>query len=254
VRGSPPNTQEFGHRWGSCRRSLSSQVILHISGALDASHVLGSLELAEDLAIGFSGNVGENVEAAAVRHRDGDLVEAVLGGGLEDFIDHADRGLSTLEAEALLPDIFGLQERFKRFCLVQLREDPQLGVVVGLLVGLLQFFLEPGPLLRVLDVHVFNTDGAAVGVAQNTEDFAQQHGAPAPKTTGHKFAVQIPEGQTVALEFEVGVGALPILERVDVGHEVTANAERVDEFLNAGGLVDVSAVSTAMSSAQWIGM
>ena len=179
---------------GACVDALGSQVILHISGTLDTSHVLGSLELAEDLAIGFSGNVGENVEAAAVRHGDGDLVEAVLGGGLEDFIDHTDRRLSTLEAEAFLPDIFGLQERFKGFCLVQFREDPQLGVVVGLFVGFLQFFLEPGPLLRVLDVHVFNTDGAAVRVPENTEDFAQQHGAPAPKTSGHKFAVQIPEG------------------------------------------------------------
>ena len=41
------------------------------------------------------------------------------------------------------------------------------------------------------------------------------------------------------LQFEVGVGALPILERVDVSHEVTANAECVDEFLNTRGLVDV---------------
>ena len=71
--------------------ALSSQVILHISGALDTAHILGSLKLAEDLTIGFSGNVRKNIEAAAVRHRDGDLVEAVLGGGLEDFIDHADR-------------------------------------------------------------------------------------------------------------------------------------------------------------------
>ena len=40
-------------------------------------------------------------------------------------------------------------------------------------------------------------------------------------------------------DLEVGVRALHVLERVDVGHQVAADPERVDELLHARGLVDV---------------
>ena len=38
-----------------------------------------ALELAEDLRVGLADDVGQHVEAAAVRHADDHLVEAVLG-------------------------------------------------------------------------------------------------------------------------------------------------------------------------------
>ncbi len=46
---------------------------------------------------------------------------------------------------------------------------------VGLVVALLDPFLDPAPLLRVLDVHVLDADPAAVRVAQHAEDVAQLH-------------------------------------------------------------------------------
>ena len=176
-------------------------MVLHISGALDATDVLGSLKLTEDLAVCFPGNVGQHVQTSTVSHRDGDFVETFLGRGLQDFIHHADGGLRSLKAEALLSDVLGLEERFECFGLVQFREDAQLGIVVRLLVGLLHCFLEPASLLGVLNVHVFETNGAAVGIAQHSEDFAQQHRATTTKTTGDELAVKIPEGQTVAFDF-----------------------------------------------------
>src|SRR5690606_15020573 len=63
--------------------------------------------------------------------------------------------------------------------------------------------------------------------------------APATEAVGDELAIQIPERQSVALDVEGGVLALHILERVDVGHEVTAHPEAVDEVLHARRLVDV---------------
>jgi hypothetical protein len=76
-----------------------------------------------------------------------------------------------------------------------------------------------------LDVHVLDADSAAIGVAQHAEDVAQERCAPAAESSGDELAVEIPEGEAVARDVEVGVGALAVLERVDVGHEVTAHAE-----------------------------
>ena len=93
-------------------------------------------------------------------------------------------------------------------------------------------------LLGVLDVHVLDADRAAVRVAQHAEDVAQLHLALAAEAVRDELAVEVPEGEAVLLDLEVGVRALHVLERVDVGHQVAAHAERVDELLHAGGLVD----------------
>ena len=98
--------------------------------------------------------------------------------------------------------------------------------------------LDPPALLRVLDVHVLDADRAAVRVAQHAEDVAQQRRALAAEAARDELAVEVPEGEAVARDVEVGVRALHVLERVDVGHQVAAHAERVDELLHAGGLVD----------------
>ena len=121
---------------------------------------------------------------------------------------------------------------------LSLLEDAQLLVVAGLLVLQLDVLLEPLALLRVLDVHVLDADRAAVRVAQDAEDVAQLHLALAAEAARDELAVEVPERQAVLLDLEVGVRALHVLERVDVGHEVAADAERVDELLHARGLVD----------------
>ena len=50
--------------------ALGAEVVLHVAGALHRPRVLVALELAEDLAVGLAGEVGEHVEPAAVRHAD----------------------------------------------------------------------------------------------------------------------------------------------------------------------------------------
>ena len=102
-----------------------------------------------------------------------DLVEAVMGSGVEQTVQGHDEGLPALETEALLAHVLGLQEGLEGLGLLQLGEDPTALLVTDVLPVALEALLPPGSLGRVLDVHVLHAHGAAVGVAQHLEDLAQ---------------------------------------------------------------------------------
>ena len=155
--------------------ALGAEVVLDVARALHRLGVLRALELAEDLAVGFSGDVREHVQAAAVGHADRDLVKAMVGSALQDLVKQRNHTLATFEAEALLADVFGLQEGLERLGLVELAENTHLLVVCRLLVGLLQPLLKPFALFGFLNVHELDADGAAVRVTQHAKHFAQQH-------------------------------------------------------------------------------
>ena len=121
----------------------------------------------------------------------------------------------------------------------------------GLRVRLLDPLLDPAALLGVLDVHVLDADGAAVGVAQDAEDvrsFMNRRPSP-PKEPVGELAVEVPQGQAVRLDLEVGVAALLVLQRVGVGHHVAAHAVGVDQLEDPGLLADL--VVVARSRCPW---
>ena len=225
--------------------ALGAEVVLHVAGALDRARVDVALELAEDLAVLLADDVGEHVEPAAVGHADADLVETGLGGRLADLVDQRDGGLAALEAEALLPDELGLQEGLERLGLVELEQDAQLLLAGRLHVRLLDALLDPLALVGIHDVHVLDAGGAAVGVAQDAEDVAQLHEAPAlaAEGPGRELAVEVPQGEAVRLHLEVGVAALAVLQRVGVGHEVAADPVGVDQLEDPRLLDDVVVVA-----------
>ncbi len=157
----------------------------------------------------------------------------------QDGVEERDDRLAALEREPLLPDELGLQEGLERLGGVEPAQDPQLLLAVGLGLRPLDPVLDPGPLVGILDVHVLDADGAAVRVAQDAEDLAQRGDRLAAEAAGGELAVEVPQGQAVADDVEVGVAALAVLQRVGVGHQVAAHPVGVDELLHPGGLVDV---------------
>ena len=218
------------------KSALCAEVILHIARSLHGTRILRAFELSEDLAVGLTRDVGEHVEATTMRHSDGDLVEVRLCGSPQQGIQERDGGFSAFEAEAFLADVLGLQECLEGLGLIELAQDAQLFVFGWLRVDLFHVLLDPGPLGRVLNVHVLNTERAAVGVAQHAEDLAEECGGFPAESAGHELAVEVPEGEAVTGDLEVGMGALFVFQRVDVRHEVSAHAERVDELLHPSGL------------------
>ena len=118
-------------------------------------------------------------------------------------------------------------------------QDAQLFLTAGLVVGHLDAILDPPPLVGILDVHVLDPDAAGVGVPQHAEDLAQLHQRATGKAARGELAVEIPQGEPVGENVEIGVHALLVLERVGVSHEVAAHAEGVDDLLDAHRLVQV---------------
>ena len=220
--------------------SLGAQVVLDVAGALDRPRVDVALELAEDLGVALADDVGQHVQPAAVRHADADLDQAVVGRLLADLVQHHDRGLATLQREPLLADELGLQEGLEDLGLVELVQDPQVLLAGQRLVRPLHPVLDPLALRGLLDVHVLDADGATVGVAQDAEDLAHLHQTlAAGERAGGELAVQVPQSQAVGLHIEVVVAALPVLQRVGVGHQVTPDPVGVDHLEDAGLLGDL---------------
>ena len=220
--------------------ALGAQVVLHVTGALDGPRVDVALELAEDLGVALADDVGQHVQPAAVRHADADLLQAGVGGLLADLVQQGDGGLAALQGEALLTDELGLQERLEDLGLVQLVQDPQVLLAGERLVRALDPVLDPLALGRLLDVHVLDADGAAVGVAQDAEDLAHLHQAlAAGEAAGGELAVEVPQRQPVGLDVEVVVAALAVLQRVGVGHQVAADPIGVDHLHDPGLLGDL---------------
>ncbi len=196
------------------------------------------------LRVGLADDVRQHVEPAAVRHADArPRPGAASAAASSTASSSGDGGLAALQREPLLADVLGLQEGLERLGGVEPAQDAQLLLALGLVVAALDPGLDPAALLRVLDVHVLDADGAAVRVAQHAEDVAQLHHRLAGEAADRELALEVPQRQVVRLDVEVRVLALLVLQRVGVGHQVAADPVGVDQLHDPGGLVDLVVVA-----------
>ena len=136
-----------------------------------------------------------------------------------------------------------MQESLKGLGLVQLVQHPQLLIAVGLHVRNLDSLLDPLALIGILQVHVFDADGAGVGVAQHAKNLPKFHQGATAEASGGELPVQIPQRQPVAEHVEVGMGTLLVLQRIGVGHQVPSDPVGVDDLLHPDRLVQVRFVT-----------
>ena len=208
-----------------------AEVVLHVARALDRGGVERALELLEHLVVVLADDRGEDVEPPAVGHAHDGALEPLVGGGLEDGVEDRDQALAALDAEALLPDPLGAEELLERLGRVEPVEDVALVVDVERLLALaLDLVLDPALLVQVLDVHVLDADGAAVGVAQDPQDLAEDRLVLAAEAAREELAVEVPDREPVGGGVELG--RHPRLfppQRVEVGDEVAAHPVDADE-------------------------
>src|SRR3546814_20388744 len=77
-------------------------MVLHVAGAADVLRVRGAaLEFREDRRAGLAEEVGQHVEAAAVRHADDHLLEAEVAAALEDLLPRRNHRLAAVVAAAI---------------------------------------------------------------------------------------------------------------------------------------------------------
>ena len=224
-------------------RAGRADVVLHVAGALHRRRVERALELEEDLAVALADRVHEHVEPAAVRGAEHGFGHAGVGGRAEQRVEHRDQALGAFEAEALLAQVLRVHEPFEGLGRVQAVEDPAL--LLGLQRGRrrLDPRLHPLLLVRLLDVHVLDADGAGVRVTQHPEDVAQGEclavEAAGAEPADGKLAVEVPDGEAVVVDVELGVGAgLPAPEWVEVGDQVAAHAVHVHEAVDVDDLLE----------------
>ncbi len=224
--------RQFGSRPGHelARRPL---VVLDVPRTLDRVGVEVALELSEDLPVGLAHDVGEHVEASPMGHAQHGLGGPGVGALLEQRVEDHDRRLRSFETEALLPDVTGVEEALEGLGRVQPVEDVALldGVERG--ADTLGVLLDPPLLVGVLDVHVLDAQGAAVGVAQDVERFAQGQRLAARQAVDHELAVEVPQRQAVGGGVELGVQR-PGLGRqgVEIGDEMPTHPVHVDQALD----------------------
>ena len=156
-------------------RAGGAEVILHVARALRAGGIDFALEFGEDLLDVLAHHVGQQVEAAAVRHADHDFVDVVGRGALQDLFQDDERGLAAFQREAFLADEARVQEMLEFLGGDQVAQDAEARFAFQrpVVLARLHALLQPALLLRHLDVHVLAADFAAVGVAQGFQNFAQ---------------------------------------------------------------------------------
>ena len=185
-----------------------AEVVLHVSGALRAGRVDFALEFGEDLFEVLAHHVGQNVEPAAVRHPDDDLVDIVGGGALQHLFQDRDRGLAALQCKSLLAHEAGVQEVLEFFGSDKVAQNAQTRFTLQRPVVLARFHavLQPSLLFRRLDIHVLAADFPAIGIPQGLQNLAQGGDRLVitladrfARRAGEELAIEIPYGESVSL-------------------------------------------------------
>ena len=109
----------------------------------------------------------------------------------------------------------------------------------------LEAFLDPPLLARLDDVHVLGPDRAAVGRADDIEDFAQARLIRTVQRAGVEHGIHVGLGEAVKARVELGhLGTFVLMQRIEIGLPVPAEAEGIDELQHGDLLlrVDVTGV------------
>ena len=152
-----------------------AQMIFHIARSL---HVVGmrrvALKFGKDGHIGFAHGARQQVEPAPVRHADHHFLDAHIGGGAQHPLDTRDHAFAAIEAKPLGAGMLDLQIVFEAFGLDHILVDAffQIGGKIGSEIDAFHLLLNPGALLDILDMHIFDADGRAVGGAHDLQNFS----------------------------------------------------------------------------------
>ncbi len=184
-------------------------MVFDVSVSLDSRRQEHALELGEDHLVGLVEHVGEDVEAPAVRHPMTISSTPRRPGVLDDRVEQRDQRLPALEREALLADVFGLQELLEGLGRDQPLEEAE-RVLRGAgrpVAAALHALDEPVALLAVADVDELDAERAAVGFAQRRDQLAERHVVETKERRRRNDAAEVVVAKPEAPELEERVGA-----------------------------------------------
>ena len=95
-----------------------SQVIFHIT-IEDGFLVILTIKLAENIFGRFSEDIGEDVQTSTMGHPHHKLLHSLVRSLFNDYVQSRNQGFTPFKRKPLLSHIFGMQETFEGYSLVQ---------------------------------------------------------------------------------------------------------------------------------------
>ena len=191
----------------------------------------GALELGEDRVVGAAEVVGQHVQPAAVGHPHDDLLPAVGGGQLDQFVEHRHRHVQALDRELVLAEVGLVHEALEGVHLDQPAQQAA-ALVVGQLVAegaRLDPLAQPDALAVRGDVLDLVGDRAAVGLAQVGDRVGQRRAGDVDlEDLGRDPRLELgrqAQGLGVEARVALGLGA----QRVQARGQVAVAAHAPDE-------------------------
>ena len=184
-----------------------AEVIFHVARSADVRRVgRAARELVEDRAVRLAHHVRQDVQPAAVGHADIDLLDAVLAAIFDHRFQRRNRALAAVEPESFRADIFAREKLFPLLSFDDLGEDRLLALGRELDLGVLALdpLLDEAPLLQVVDVHIFDADGAAVIGLQHRDDLAHGRALEAERAADPDRPVEVVGAEAVIFGRQVG--------------------------------------------------
>jgi hypothetical protein len=127
-----------------------AEMVLHVARAFDLVGMSrAALEFVEDRPIRLAHDIGEHVQAAAMRHADDDLADAKLAAALDDLLERRHHRLGAVEPEALRAGVFHVEEALEGLSLDELFQDRPLALRREADLRPFDAVLDPGALLGV---------------------------------------------------------------------------------------------------------
>ncbi len=219
-------------------RPLRAEVVLDVAAASLLAGDDGldrplALELAQDRLVRPPDDVREDVQPAAMRHAEHDLVRAVPRGKVDRLVEHRDHHVQTLDGELLLTEEGASQVALHPLHLAQAPEQPH-SLVAGErtpVAARLDRLAEPDALLVIRDVLDLVRDRPGVGLTEVRQRVgqrlalhvqAEERGRDARLQLGRELREQ-------ALGLESWIAGRLRTEWVEAGREMPVHPERLDE-------------------------
>ena len=214
-------------------------VILDVAGPLQVRGVVAAFEFGEQFRRRLAQHVDQHVQAAAMRHADDDFLEAGLAAPLHQVVQHRDQRIAAFEREALLAHVLRVQVALEAFRRSDLLEDVEalFGAELVQHAALQELVLQPQPLVGIGDMRELGTDGSGIHAVEQRDDVAQlgaaRHGIDA--AGGEELLVEVRFGQPHVVQVhQPRLGALHETQRIDLGDQVTAVGEDLDQARDSG--------------------
>ena len=194
----------------------------------------------KNLAVRLVHHIGEHVQPPAMGHAEHDVLRAQLTAAFDDLFQRRDHGFAAIYAEALGADKFGCAEPFEGFRLDQLVENRLLAFrrEGNAFVGALDPALQPILPLRIVDVHEFVADSAAIGPPQKLHDLARGRGFQPHDTVGEDGPFHVLRPKTVkrGLQLRMILAAFKP-QGIEIGFEMADDAIGAHELNGADGIL-----------------